>query len=109
MSQVRQVFLLLALAGLAPAAGVVITVETLVDADVAEGQCSLREAIVAANTDAAYRECPAGSGSTGSSSAAPARSFSRPTCRRSPRRSISSGRVPGGVEGVEAVEGKSRL
>ncbi len=62
MRRVRQVFLLLALAGLAPAAAVVITVETLVDADVAEGQCSLREAIVAANTDAAYRECPAGSG-----------------------------------------------
>ena len=55
-------FLLLALAGLAPAGAVVITVGTLVDADVSEGLCSLREAIVAANDDTAHRECPAGSG-----------------------------------------------
>ena len=62
MRKLLPVVAVLVCAGLAPAAGVVITVETLVDADVAEGQCSLREAIVAANTDAAYRECPAGSG-----------------------------------------------
>jgi CSLREA domain-containing protein len=53
---------LLLLAGLSPLAGVVITVETLVDADVAEGLCSLREAIRAANGDVPHRECPAGSG-----------------------------------------------
>ncbi len=56
------IVLLLSLAGSVPAAGVVLTVQTLVDADVAEGLCSLREAIVAANGDVAYRECPAGSG-----------------------------------------------
>jgi len=37
-----------------------ITVDTLTDTDVADGLCSLREAIQAANTDAAYRGCPAG-------------------------------------------------
>ncbi|MBZ0113716.1 MAG: CSLREA domain-containing protein, partial [Thermoanaerobaculia bacterium] len=39
-----------------------ITVDTLSDVDAADGHCSLREALVAANTDAAYRECSAGSG-----------------------------------------------
>lgn len=51
---------LLGLAGAAPAAAAVIAVTTLDDADVAEGDCSLREAILAANSDAAYQECPAG-------------------------------------------------
>lgn len=37
-----------------------ITVTTLTDTDVADGLCSLREAIEAANVDAAYRGCPAG-------------------------------------------------
>lgn len=37
-------------------------VDTGVDSDAADGFCSLREAIVAANTDAAHQECPAGSG-----------------------------------------------
>ncbi len=37
-----------------------ITVTTLVDEDVANGFCSLREAIVAANTNAAYNGCGAG-------------------------------------------------
>ncbi len=50
------------LAAAAPARAVVMIVTTLDDADAAEGECSLREAIVAANTDTAYRECPAGFG-----------------------------------------------
>jgi CSLREA domain-containing protein len=62
MNITSRTFLLLTLAGFVPAGAAVITVGTLVDADVAEGLCSLREAIVAANGDAAYRECPAGSG-----------------------------------------------
>ncbi len=37
-----------------------ITVTTLVDEDVANGFCSLREAIIAANTNAAYKGCSAG-------------------------------------------------
>ena len=51
-------------AALAPAAAsaAVLTVTTLADADAADGACSLREAIVAANGDAAHQECPAGSG-----------------------------------------------
>jgi len=39
-----------------------IVVNTLVDEDVNNGTCSLREAITAANTNAAYRGCSAGSG-----------------------------------------------
>jgi len=39
-----------------------ITVNTDLDADAADGFCSLREAIVAANDDAAHNECPAGDG-----------------------------------------------
>lgn len=39
-----------------------ITVNTIVDADAADGVCSLREAILAANDDAARNECPAGDG-----------------------------------------------
>jgi CSLREA domain-containing protein len=39
-----------------------ITVNTLVDENVANAVCSLREAIIAANTNAAYRGCSAGNG-----------------------------------------------
>jgi CSLREA domain-containing protein len=39
-----------------------IPVTTLADLDLADGACSLREAIHAANTDAAYVDCPAGDG-----------------------------------------------
>jgi len=39
-----------------------ITVNTVSDADAPDGFCSLREAIVAANDDAAHNECPAGDG-----------------------------------------------
>lgn len=46
----------------APATASSITVETIVDADVADGLCSLREAILAANSDASHQECAAGSG-----------------------------------------------
>jgi CSLREA domain-containing protein len=45
-----------------PASAVTLTVNTAVDADAGDGSCSLREAILAANTDTAYRECPAGAG-----------------------------------------------
>lgn len=45
-----------------PALPTTIPVTTAVDADAGDGLCSLREAILAANTDAAYRECPAGGG-----------------------------------------------
>jgi CSLREA domain-containing protein len=45
-----------------PAAAVTITVDTDLDVDLANGLCSLREAIVAANGDAVYNDCPAGSG-----------------------------------------------
>jgi len=39
-----------------------ITVDTDLDADAADGVCSIREAILAANSDAARNECPAGDG-----------------------------------------------
>ena len=39
-----------------------ITVTTVDDLDAADGLCSLREAILAANLNAAYQECPAGTG-----------------------------------------------
>ena len=52
--------LLLFLSGAAQAA--VIAVDTSSDADAADGRCSLREAILAANTDQGYQECPAGDG-----------------------------------------------
>lgn len=39
-----------------------ITVTTTADTDTADGECSLREAIVAANNDAAYNGCSLGSG-----------------------------------------------
>ncbi|MEP7358494.1 MAG: CSLREA domain-containing protein, partial [Anaerolineales bacterium] len=45
-----------------PAAGTTITVTTAVDDFTTNGNCSLREAIEAANTDAAVDNCPAGSG-----------------------------------------------
>lgn len=46
----------------APAmANALITVNTGADEDVANVACSLREAIIAANTNAAYKGCPAGS------------------------------------------------
>lgn len=56
--------LLVAAAALAPAAATAatLTVDTLLDVDVLDGECSLREAIVAAGTDSSYRDCPAGSG-----------------------------------------------
>ena len=53
-------FLIVALA--APLASATIPVTLAVDTDVDDGQCTLREAILAANTDAAYHGCPAGSG-----------------------------------------------
>lgn len=46
----------------APLAGATIPVTLAADTDVDDGQCTLREAIFAANTDAAYHGCPAGSG-----------------------------------------------
>ena len=39
-----------------------ITVDTTADANTANGNCTLREAIIAANTDTAVDNCPAGSG-----------------------------------------------
>ncbi|GMU67453.1 MAG: hypothetical protein AMXMBFR36_37270 [Acidobacteriota bacterium] len=56
--------LLVAAAALAPAAATAatLTVDTLLDVDVLDGECSLREAIVAAGSDSSYRDCPAGSG-----------------------------------------------
>lgn len=56
--------LLVAAAVLVPAAApaATLTVDTLLDVDAQDGECSLREAIVAANTDAGYRDCPAGDG-----------------------------------------------
>lgn len=62
----RALAVALALAGgalpAAPGAADLLTVTTLADTDVADGDCSLREAMVAANTDLAYRECTEGSG-----------------------------------------------
>jgi len=43
-------------------AGATITVNTLIDSDADDTTCSLREAIIAANTNAAYHGCTAGSG-----------------------------------------------
>ena len=43
-------------------AGTTITVDTSSDVIGSDGFCSLREAIVAANTDSPFQECPAGSG-----------------------------------------------
>lgn len=44
------------------ASGATITVDTTVDDDLGDGECSLREAILAANTDLPRNDCPAGSG-----------------------------------------------
>jgi len=55
-------FAALLLAFALPAGAVTITVTTAEDQDLADGFCSLREAILAANTDAARNECPAGAG-----------------------------------------------
>lgn len=53
-------------ARLAPGAAIdvmsVITVNTTSDVIASDGSCALREAIVAANTDAVFNDCPAGSG-----------------------------------------------
>jgi CSLREA domain-containing protein len=46
----------------AAAGAATITVDTELDLDAADGLCSLREAIVAANDDAAHNDCPAGAG-----------------------------------------------
>ena len=45
-----------------PADAATITVTTHFDTDSHDGFCSLREAILAANSNAAYNDCPAGSG-----------------------------------------------
>ncbi|MBP9825364.1 MAG: CSLREA domain-containing protein, partial [Thermoanaerobaculia bacterium] len=50
------------LASTSPVTAGTITVDTEVDDDLADGECSLREAILAANTDAPHNDCPAGSG-----------------------------------------------
>jgi len=54
--------LLLVLIAPAAAFAATIPVTTLADVDAGDGACSLREAIVAANTDAAHADCPAGDG-----------------------------------------------
>lgn len=46
----------------APLVAATIPVTTALDIDLDDGSCSLREAIVAANDDAAYHGCPAGAG-----------------------------------------------
>ncbi|HVX33740.1 MAG TPA: choice-of-anchor Q domain-containing protein, partial [Solirubrobacterales bacterium] len=64
----RRGALLVAIGGLAlgapaaPAPAATIEVTTEVDALSLDGGCSLREAVEAATTDAAYAECPAGTG-----------------------------------------------
>jgi predicted outer membrane repeat protein len=50
------------LSAAAPLAAATIAVTTALDVDLDDGACALREAIVAANDDAAYHGCPAGSG-----------------------------------------------
>lgn len=45
-----------------PASAATIPVTTTTDVDLDDADCSLREAIVAANTDAGYHGCPAGAG-----------------------------------------------
>lgn len=50
------------LATMAAATAAEINVNTLTDEDTANADCSLREAIVAANTNAANKGCTAGSG-----------------------------------------------
>lgn len=48
--------------GVSPVPAATITVTTDLDADAVDGACSLREAIQAANDDAAHNECAAGTG-----------------------------------------------
>ncbi len=64
---VRSVLALTVLAGLAamavPARATTITVTSNLDSATGDGLCSLREAVIAANTDTAVDACPAGSGS----------------------------------------------
>ena len=48
--------------GASPAQAATITVNSLADTTADDGQCTLREAITAANTDNASGECAAGSG-----------------------------------------------
>ena len=52
----------LLLAGLAPAGAAVIVVDTLADTDILDGLCSLREAILAAESNTSSGDCAAGSG-----------------------------------------------
>ena len=47
-----------------PAGATTIVVDTLLSVNASDGLCSLREAIVAANTDAPSFDCPGGSGSS---------------------------------------------
>ena len=54
--------LALLLSAAAPLVAATIPVTTELDLDLDDGLCALREAIVAANDDAAYHGCPAGSG-----------------------------------------------
>jgi hypothetical protein len=54
--------LLVAWSGGRPAPAATIIVTTDLDVDAADGLCSLPEAIVAANDDAAHNDCPAGTG-----------------------------------------------
>lgn len=56
------VALLAALASAAAVPAATITVDTSVDDDLGDGECALREAILAANTDLPHNDCPAGSG-----------------------------------------------
>ena len=61
--EMRIPLILLATALENSASAATITVTTTDDVVAANGQCSLREAITAANNDAAFNGCPAGSGS----------------------------------------------
>src|SRR5690606_14719203 len=54
--------ILLVVAVTAPARAAIITVDTLDDEATNNGNCSLREAVIAANTNMARDNCPAGTG-----------------------------------------------
>ncbi len=54
---------LFSVAAVSPVSAATITVTTFDDEDASNSSCSLREAIIASNTNAAYRGCVAGSGS----------------------------------------------